>query len=176
MELPARTLAEFHAPWAKLLRMSSGLTTALLLVVAGVLVATLSRYGLLISLSAAALPLAILGCSALSIVRGYVLTESAVLVLRPGWTTELPLAGLQSVAGNAEALRASIRLFGNGGLFVVAGLFWNRRLGRFRAFATDPSRAVILTYPTRKVVITPHDPQQFIYKVRTLLATKDFPG
>jgi Bacterial PH domain len=169
-----RTLAEFRAPWAKSLRISSGVTTALLLVVAAALATTLSRYGMGIGVAAAAFPLVTLVLSALWIVRGYALTESAILVLRPGWTTELPLTGLQSVTGNEEVLRGSIRLFGNGGLFVVTGLFWNRRLGRFRVFATDPSRAVILTYPTRKVVVTPHDPQQFILRVRTLLATKDF--
>jgi Bacterial PH domain len=167
-------LAEFRAPWAKSLRISSGVTTALLVAIAALGIANLSRSGLLLALATVGAPLVIIKASALAMVKGYYLTESAIVVVRPGWTTVLPLAGLQSVTGNAEAMRASVRLFGNGGLFVIAGLFWNRRLGRFRAFATDPSRAVILAYPDRKVVITPHDPQHFILRVRTLLATQGF--
>ena len=171
-----RLLNEFRAPWPKSLKVSSALTSALLLAVAVVGMANAARFGLLISLATILLPLAVLAASALAIVRSYRLFDSGIVVVRPGWTTVLPLAGLQTVAGDAEALRASVRLFGNGGLFVIAGWFWNRRLGRYRALATDPSRAVVLTYQDRKVLVTPHDPQQFILRVRTLLATKDFPA
>lgn len=134
----------------------------------------LSRFGV-IGVLVIAGPLAILGASYAASVRGYLLTDTALRVQRPGRLTDLPLAGLQKVEGQAEALAGSIRLFGNGGLFVIAGLFWNRRLGRYRAYATDPGRAVVLTWVDRKVVITPHDPQHFILRVRTLLATKEFP-
>jgi hypothetical protein len=71
-------------------------------------------------------------------------------------------------------MRGSLRLLGNGGLFSFSGEFWNRRLGRYRALATDPSRAVVLRYPGRTIVITPHDPQQFIMRARTLLSTSQF--
>ena len=60
--------------------------------------------------------------------------------------------------------------------FSFSGEFWNRRLGRFRALATDPQRAVVLRYSRRTVVITPHDPQQFIMRARTVLKTSQFPG
>jgi hypothetical protein len=42
-------------------------------------------------------------------------------------------------------------------------------MGRFRAYATDPGRAVLLRYRDgRKVLVTPHDVQHFIVRVRTL--------
>ena len=42
-------------------------------------------------------------------------------------------------------------------------------MGRFRAYATDPGRAVLLRYREgRKVLVTPHDVQHFIVRVRTL--------
>ena len=63
-------------------------------------------------------------------------------------------------------MRGSVRVFGNGGLFSITGRFWNRKLGWYRAYATDPSRAVVLRYPKRTVVITPHDPQHFIMRAR----------
>jgi hypothetical protein len=109
-------------------------------------------------------------------VRGYVLTEDAIIVRRGGWNTRLPLAGLGSVRGDAEAMQRSIRMFGNDGFFSYTGGFWNRKLRRYRALATDPSRAVILRYPKRTIVITPHDPQQFIMRAGTLIKTAGFPS
>jgi hypothetical protein len=102
-------------------------------------------------------------------VRGYVLTESHIEVRRLGWSTVLPLAGLVAVTGEPDGLRGSLRLFGNGGLFGISGWFWNRRFGRFRAYATDPGRVVLLRYRDgKKVIVTPHDVQHFIVRVRTL--------
>ena len=115
------------------------------------------------------LPVVTLALSYRFRVCGYTLTSDAILIERGGWSTHLPLAGLRAVEGDAEAMGGSLRLFGNGGLFALTGLFWNRRIGRYRAYATDPSRAVILRYVDRKIVITPHDPQQFIMRARTAL-------
>src|SRR5690606_37779874 len=80
-------------------------------------------------------------------VRGYTIEGSAIAVRRLGWALRLPLAGIESVEVDPEALRGALRLFGNGGLFAFSGLFWSRRLGRFRAFATDPARGVLIRWP-----------------------------
>jgi len=113
-------------------------------------------------------PLLLLGALPF-MVRGYLLTESHIEVLRFGWSTVLPLAGLIAVTGEPEGLRGSVRLCGNGGLFAITGWFWNRRIGRFRAYATDPGRVVLLRYRDgRKVVLTPGDVQHFIVRTRTL--------
>jgi hypothetical protein len=51
----------------------------------------------------------------------------------------------------------------------MAGWFWNRRIGRFRAYATDPGRVVLLRYADGKnVVVTPDDVQHFIVRAKTL--------
>jgi hypothetical protein len=60
-------------------------------------------------------------------------------------------------------------------LFSYTGFHWRKKLGFYRVYATDPDRAVVLRYPKRTIVITPHDPQAFIIRVRTLLKTADFP-
>ncbi len=101
--------------------------------------------------------------------RGYVLSDDQIVVKRLGWQTVLPLQGMQSVSGDATAMQGSLRIFGNGGLLSFTGEFWNRKLGRYRALATDPDRAVVLRYARRVIVITPHDPQQFIMRARSLL-------
>jgi hypothetical protein len=114
-------------------------------------------------------PLAVLLGSLVFMVRGYVLTESQIEVRRLGWSTVLPFTGLAAVNGEPQGLRGSLRLFGNGGLFAISGWFWNRRIGLFRAYATDPERAVLLRYRDgAKVVVTPHDVQHFIVRVRNL--------
>ena len=114
-------------------------------------------------------PLLVLLSALPFMVRGYILTDTHILVRRLGWTTMLPLAGLAAVTGEPEGLRGSLRLFGNGGLFAISGWFWNRRFGRFRAYATDPNRVVLLRYRDgRNLVVTPDDVQHFIVRTRTL--------
>ena len=75
--------------------------------------------------------------------------------------------GLQSADLQPGALRGSLRLFGNGVLFSFTGLFWNRTLGKYRAFLTDPKRAVVLRLPPRTVVVSPDRPEQFVAEILT---------
>jgi hypothetical protein len=121
-------------------------------------------------LSMVVLPL-LIACAALPfVVRGYTLENDRIVIKRLGWSSILPLAGLRSISSDVQQLHGSIRIFGNGGLLSFSGWFWNRRLGRYRMFATDPARAVILTYPDRRIVLTPHDPHGFVLRVRKLLS------
>jgi Bacterial PH domain len=165
----ALVVAEFSAPWGRSLRLLTAASTALLL--------TLTLMGLLLGprqswvwrVAMIGAPLSILCGALLFMVRGYVLTANQIEVRRLGWSTVLPLAGLGAVTGEPQGLRGSLRLFGNGGLFAISGWFWNRRIGRFRAYATDPQRAVLLRYRDgAQVVVTPHDVQHFIVQVRRL--------
>lgn len=124
------------------------------------------------ALAGVVLPPMILLLAALYMVRGYVLTDDKIVVKRLAWDTRLPLEGLTSVAGDQEAMNRSLRLFGIGGLLSFTGVFWNRKIGRYRAYATDPSRSVVLSYAKRKVVITPDDPQRFIVRARSVLKNR----
>jgi len=160
----------YRAPWSRPLRVATLLSVAVLALVVLLGVFAGPRHLLLWTVAMVYVPLLVIASAVACMVRGYTLTDSALEIMRPGWTTTLPLAGLKSVAGDAELFNRSWRFFGNGGLFSFTGWFWNRRLGRYRAFATDPGRAVILTWPGRVVVITPHDPQGFIVRVRKMLA------
>ncbi|MFN7139357.1 MAG: PH domain-containing protein, partial [Limisphaerales bacterium] len=84
------------------------------------------------------------------------------LIHRLGWVTKFNLGELQSFAADPTAMDGSIRLFGNGGLFAFTGLFRNKKLGNYRAFATDPKRAVVLRLKERVIVVTPDDPFRFV--------------
>ncbi len=144
------------APWGRSLVAVSALVCLLCLVMSFLL----ARHG--VPWLAALVPVAVVLCATPFTIRGYSVSPDEVLVHRFGWTSRLPLAGLQSVEHVPDAMKGSIRTFGNGGLFSFTGLFRNRRLGSYRAFATDPHRSVVLRFPKRTVVVTPGVPEDFV--------------
>jgi len=162
---------EFSAPWSRSLRL---LTTLAVIILVSLTLASLlitARLSLWARIALEGAPPVVLFLALLSSVRGYVVTESQIEVQRLGWSTVLPLAGLATVTGEPDGMRGSLRLFGNAGLFAISGWFWNRRIGRYRAYATDPERAVLLRYRDgTNVLLTPHDVQHFIVRVRRLAA------
>ncbi len=108
------------------------------------------------------LPLVILFGCVLFTIRGYSLSSDSILVHRLLWSTVLPRAGLESAEFEPEAMRGSIRTFGNGGVFSFTGFYYNKRLGSYRAYVTDPRRCVVLRYSNRRVVLSPANPQDFV--------------
>lgn len=62
-------------------------------------------------------------------------------------------------------MRASLRTFGNGGGFSFTGRYWNKRLGSYRAFVTNPARSVVLRWQDRTVVVSPASPEEFVREV-----------
>jgi len=160
------TTIEFRAPWGHSLVVMTCATIALTAVVVAVAILfgpPLFGAGFLI----AAVVLVAAGMAGR--VRGYTLTEDAVMARRGMWNTRLPLAGLRSVTGDVEAMRGSIRLLIVDGVFAFTGWYWSMKLGWYRALATDPDRAVVLRYSKRTIVISPHDPQHFIMRARTMI-------
>jgi len=60
-----------------------------------------------------------------------------------------------------NAMRGSIRTFGNGGFFSFSGLYRNTLLGPYRPFVTDFRHTVILRYHDRTIVVSPPEPEEF---------------
>lgn len=168
-------LAEFAAPWGRSLRRVTALTCTLMAAITLIGLLGWQSSSSLWRISMVILPIGIALGALPWMVRGYRLMPGALEVERLGWRTVIPLTGLRSVTGDAEALCGAWRLLGNGGLFAITGIFWSRRLRRFRVWATDPARAVVLRFADRTVVISPDDPVKFIIRARTLLATAGFP-
>ena len=169
------TTIEFRAPWGHTVRART--TVALVLFAVIMLSAALAPMDVprLFRMVLIVVPPLIVAAAFAGRVRGYTLTENAITVHRGIGKTRLPLAGLRSVRGEVDAMRGAIRVTGNDGFFSITGRFWNRTLGWHRAFATDLSRAVVLRYPDRTIVITPHDPQHFIMRAGTFIKVADFP-
>ena len=152
-------MKHYKAHWGALLIVVSSLSTAVCL--GGAFVAfkfggTLLWVGWLL--------LALIAGCALLIIRGYTLTPHAILVHRLLWTTRLPLAGLRSVQFEPNAMRWSIRTFGNGGFYSFSGFYYNKLLGAYRAFVTDCHQTVVLRYGGRTVVVSPSSPEEFAQK------------
>ncbi len=163
---------EFHASWGKPLRVLSALSLGILMLIVILGLATGPRHLWIWRVAMIGAPLFVAIAALPFMVRGYTLTGGSLVVHRLGFDTTLPLDDLRSVRGVAGDVAGAVRLFGNGGLFSITGWFWNRRLGRYRAYATDFDRAVLLEFGRRKVVVTPHDPQAFIAQVRRQFALR----
>ena len=158
-------LVRFRAPWGRPLVAISLLTTAVMVGVSVLCLALLPPSQSLARLAAAgAPPVIVLGCLPF-LVRGYTVTGRELRIERLGWSTRWPLAMFSGGLVDPEAMKGSLRLCGNGGLFAFCGWFRNKKLGVYRAFATDLRRSVVLRFGARTVVVTPDDPQQFLAEV-----------
>jgi len=161
--------ARFDAPWGKLL---TGITLVSSVILIGLPIVGLTTGPVGTwpwSLLMVALPLGLLAGCALFMLRGYEISPEGLMVLRAGWQTRIPLSGLQSVTVMPDAMRGSLRTFGNGGLFCFAGKYWSRKLGHFRAFVTDLNRTVVLRFTDgRTIVVSPSDPETFVGMIRTV--------
>ncbi len=111
------------------------------------------------------IPPAIALVALLFVVVGYELEPQELRIRRLLWSTQISLTGLQRVYADPELMKCSLRIFGNGGLFAITGLYQNRSLGRYRAFVTNPEQAVALFLPERIIVISPLDPEAFVHDV-----------
>jgi hypothetical protein len=146
------------APWGPALTLISLASTLLLLSVAALTYLVVPTWGALIAASILAIPIG----SALFTVRAYRIEGSSLLIKRLFWSTRISLAHLVSATPDPDAMKSSIRLFGNGGLYSFTGLYRNKTLGNYRAFVTDPKRAVILRFQhTKPILVSPTDPQTF---------------
>jgi hypothetical protein len=69
---------------------------------------------------------------------------------------------------DASFISFTVRLFGNGGLFSGSGIFWNRRLGVFRAYVTTSGPELILVETAKtKIVISPENPALWLLTAET---------
>jgi hypothetical protein len=151
-------MKHYRAPWSRLLVIVS--CVASLLCLGAAMIVMTRTHGLV--RWAALGPLGMVVGSALFTIRGYTVTADSILVKRLFWDTRVPVADLQSVHFEPEVMRRSIRTFGNGGLFSFSGFYWNKHLGRYRAFVTDLRLTVVLRLPKRTVVISPETPEKFV--------------
>ena len=152
----------FAAPWGKTLRWVSALSVSLLIAVSVSIFWTTTPEPVRL---AAWLPLLILAVTALFAIRDYTIEPHELLIRRLLWTTRVSLAGLQSAEFQPNAMRGSLRLCGNGGLFSFTGWYRNRALGNYRAFVTELKNTVVLKFANKTVVVSPENPERFVAEI-----------
>lgn len=118
---------------------------------------------------AAVFPVVLVLWTALYTVVGYTIAGNEILVHRLLWATHLPLGGLSEAQYEPEAMRSAVRVMGIGGLFSWTGYYWSKRLGRYRAFVTDPRRTVVLRFGEKTVVVSPEEPEAFVKELASRL-------
>jgi len=153
----------FRAPWGQSLKWVSVLSVVLLLGV-GFWITTLPGPRPLGYVPLALFVGMALG-AALFMIRGYTVTPEVVLVHRPFWDTRLPREGLVSATVEPKAMKGSLKLCGNGGMYSFTGWYWSKKLGHFQPYVTDLNRTVVLRWEKRTVVVSPDDPEGFVREV-----------
>ncbi len=99
-------------------------------------------------------------------VRGYELSSNQ-LVVKIGFGQKVfPLQNLQDARLQEKPFAGCRRDFGVGGLWSVSGSFTSPQWGKFLAYASDTSRGVLLTWPDKRVLVTPADPNSFMQSLK----------
>lgn len=151
-------MKDYQAPWSRLLLLTTFLATVISLA-ASVIVAVTGHGNMRWF---AVVPVVLCCWAACFAIRGYALTSDTLLIRRLFWSTRISIAGIDSVKFVPNAMKGSIRLFGNGGMFSFSGLYRNRELGSYRAFVTDFSSTVVLRFNGKTVLISPANPEAFV--------------
>lgn len=157
------------ATWPPVLKLISALGTLLLLGIgfaAYLAIPVPNGWTHRVGLVVAMLPVLTLPFCIFYMVRGYAVDQDSLYIKRLITSTRIPLQGLSNVWPQADVVKGSIRVCGNGGLFAFTGWFYSKRLGRYRIFGTDLKHAVVLTFPGRTIVVTPQNPHPFIENLR----------
>ncbi len=155
----------YDAPWGLLLRAMTLFSVCLLGGMVAVGLTNRPPGSLGWDLVMIVLPLVMVVVAVFFIIRGYLLFPDVLFVQRLGWYSKIPLDGLLAASFDPEATKRMVRRFGNGGMFCFAGSFKSKKIGAFRAFATDLRRAVVLQFADRTIVVTPGDPVDFVEKI-----------
>lgn len=155
----------FRAPWGWPLILVSAFSTVLLLGASGAVLVAARFRGL--EMLFGLCPLLVLLGTLPFTVLGYRLESGRLYVQRLLWMTEVSLDGLQSVEVDPNAMKGSLRSFGNGGLFSVSGWYYSKALGKYRAWVTDLRRTVVLRFEGRAIVVSPDDPERFAKVLKT---------
>lgn len=158
----------FHAPWSRKLGYSTLLLILILFGASTLGRMTIHHGDLLAAFMVTGVPLLLAGSSSLFVIRGYIITEESLFVQRLFWNTRIDLNTLSSCEVNPAAMAYSLRTFGNGGMFCIAGYFRNKTLGNYRALATDPKLSVVLRFSDKIIVVTPDNPEQFAAALREI--------
>jgi len=114
-------------------------------------------------------PLILLGCYWYR-VTGYQVDANRITINRLASDVDIPLGKVESIDFDPEAMKRSLKSFGNGGVFGFYGKFWNRKYGRYRAYVTDLNKVVVIRAGGTIYMLSPEQPEKFIDKIKEKLS------
>jgi Bacterial PH domain len=130
--------------------------TALVAVLAPLALLLAQPRGVLVLVASPALLVALVAVPLALSPAGYAVGSGNLAVVRRGARPLLfPLGSL--LAARPAAMPRSIRVLASGGVFGWWGRYANRDWGRFKAYATDRRRGVLLEWPGFKLFVSPED-------------------
>lgn len=95
--------------------------------------------------------------------RGYAVNDVELVIDRALRPIKIPLREIKKVKLLEDGLLGrSARLLGTSGFYGHYGLFWNSKLGRFRAYATRLNRLAAVRTQITLFVLSPEDPEDFV--------------
>lgn len=156
------------APWGTQVKVVTLLLMVLLLVLPAPVLLVIPGVPWPVVLLGVGIMAAVVGGTALFVVRGFRLSRNTLFVQRSFWENSIPLAGLQSAEVDPRACKQAWKTVGNDGLFAIHGWFWSKRLGKFQAFVTDPACCVVLRFADRIVVVSPEQPHRLAEELNRL--------
>lgn len=108
----------------------------------------------------------ILTCAAFG-VYGYSIQNGMLIILRLGWSKDILLSDIKSIAYKPNAMMGSLRIWGIGGVFGYIGHFKNRILNHYTAYATHRRKTVVIeTKKKGQIVISPDNPEEFVQSLK----------
>ncbi len=101
-------------------------------------------------------------------VNGFTLQEQKLIIHRPFWNTEIQLPPDVIVEVEPEIKKGLFKTMGNGGMFGYTGGFRNKKLGSFKAYATNWNNAISIRCETTGfcIVVTPEETEYFLSSFR----------
>jgi hypothetical protein len=93
--------------------------------------------------------------------------NSGNLIVKTGFSEKVfSLQGLESARVQERPFAGARKVAGMGGVWSYYGSFRSSSLGEFHAYAASTSSGVLLSWPDKKVLVTPEDSAGFIKAVR----------
>jgi Bacterial PH domain len=158
------------APLERNARVLTGLAGLVAVLAPAALLLTDPR-GVLVLVASPALLVALVALPLALSPAGYAVGSGNLAVVRRGARPLLfPLGSL--LAARPAAMPRSIRVLASGGVFGWWGRYANRDWGRFKAYATDRRRGVLLEWPGFKLFVSPEDPEALCRAVLARRARK----
>lgn len=101
---------------------------------------------------------------------GYSLDDVELVIDRKISPVTIPLRDIAGAGPLEEGvLRRSLRVMGTGGYYGYYGLFWGRKLGFFKAYATRFDRLAEVKTAKNTFVLSPDDTEDFLRTLNSLI-------